>query len=88
MKVCVASSSMLVGKDDALSMKDRDASNPRARNRVRGLNSVTSVVNNRVTSITTDSFGPMASMLNAMMIVLLLAASTALEIGSFLSATI
>jgi hypothetical protein len=66
--VWVASISTLVGNDTARSTNDRLASKARAPTRVRPLNSGTSVVKSRVTSITAESSFPSASMLKAMTI--------------------
>ena len=87
MNVCVASTSMFVGNETIRSMNDRVASKARARNRALALNSVTSVVNRRVTSMTGASSFPNASIQKDIMIGLLLAACTARETGSFGSAT-
>jgi hypothetical protein len=78
---------MLSGNETARSTKERDPSKVRDRTRARPLNSGTSVVNARVTSITGASFFPSASMLKAIRIVSLLAASTACAIGCRWSAT-
>ena len=61
----MASTSMLSGNDTARSTNEREASKVRERTRARPLNSGTSVVNMRVTSITGASSLPSASMLNA-----------------------
>src|SRR5262245_47354390 len=72
--VWVASTSMLVGNDTMRSTNDRVASKARARNRDLALNSLTSVVKSRVTSMTGASSLPSASIQNDMIIGLLLAA--------------
>ena len=72
---------MLSGNDTARSTNERCASKVRERTRARPLNSGTSVVNTRVTSITGASPLPSASMLNAIRMVSLFAASTAWAIG-------
>ena len=72
---------MLSGNDTARSTNERWASKARERTRARPLNSGTSVVNTRVTSITGASPLPSASTLNAIRIVSLFAASTACAIG-------
>ena len=59
---------MFSGNETARSTNERDVSKVRARTRVRPLNSGTSVVNRRVTSITGASSLPIASMLKAMRI--------------------
>ena len=64
------------------SMKLRLASMPRPRTRARALISGTSLRNSRVTSITGASFGPNAAIGNDMTMDGLLAACTALAIGS------
>jgi len=56
---------MFSGNDTARSTNDRVASKVRAPIRVRPLNSGTSLVNSRVTSITGASSLPTASMLKA-----------------------
>jgi len=80
---------MLSGNALTRSTNARLGSNPRARSRERIDSSGTSVVNRRVTSTTTASSRSllMASTLKAIAIGLKLAASTALAMGSALSAT-
>src|SRR3954452_12253166 len=59
---------MFDGNDLTLSINERDTSNPRARRRARALNSGTSVVYRRVTSMTGASPAPTASIGNAIRI--------------------
>ena len=78
---------MFSGNDTTSSTNDRSRANPRACRRDRALNSGTSVLNSDVTSMTGAPASDSASMSNALMIVSLLAAWTALAIGSSSSAT-
>ncbi len=87
MYVIEDSASMLVGYGVTRSMYERVASSAVALSRWRALNSNTSVLNSRVTSMTAASSGPQAATLNVMMIGSLFEAFTASAIGLFGSAT-
>src|SRR5260370_29744086 len=87
--VWVATTSMFSGYGEMRSIYERDASMVVALNRWRALNSYTSVVNSRVTSITGMllSSPPNAATGKVIRMAWLLAAFTACEIGVLGSAT-